>query len=64
MFKDFLKTYIKELVDLAPDDYDLGDAELEEVADTISDDDLLWQYIDSFILDEIYKYKKKEDLPF
>ena len=61
LFTNFLREYIKDLIACSPYEYDMDNADINDVANIIANDDYLWEAIDSAIFDEIDRFRKEED---
>ena len=49
MFEDFLREYIKDLIDCSDIEYNLTSEDIEDVVCTISNNEELWNIIDGCI---------------
>lgn len=57
MFEDFLKEYIKDLIECSFDKYYITDSELDKIAHSVNNNEYIWAVLDEAIYFEIEKYK-------
>ena len=61
LFRTFLRQYVKDMIDCLPGYYDIKEADIERVVDSIESDDYIWETIDSLIYDELEIFRKDDE---
>lgn len=61
MFFDFLKKYIKDYIELSIYNFDITDEEIKDIADYISNDDSVWNYLENVIDQQLDRYRDYEE---
>lgn len=59
LFTNFLREYIKDLIDCSPDEYEMTEADINDIANLIASDEHLWDAIDWAIYDAIDGFRKE-----
>lgn len=60
MFKDFLKQYIKDLVEVDAGEYNIDEDDIDDIADVVESNEYVWSVIDEAIYQELDNYKEGE----
>lgn len=53
MFEDFIREYVKDLIECSDMDYNITKEDIEDVVYNVSNNEEIWNIIDSYIYEEL-----------
>ncbi len=53
MFEDFIREYVKDLIECSDIDYNITKEDIEDVVYNVSNNEEIWNIIDSYIYGEL-----------